>query len=73
MIRYALLPCVICVIGFTAAAQTNPWFNYIPALRGYLNLTDAQVERILANNSTYNREVRERQLRISQVQAEIAS
>jgi hypothetical protein len=64
---------LLCIFALTTAAQTNPWFNYIPALREYLTLTDAQVDGILANNATYNREVQERQTRITQVQTEIAS
>ncbi|HYZ86827.1 MAG TPA: hypothetical protein VE621_20595 [Bryobacteraceae bacterium] len=70
MLRPILL---LCIFALTTAAQTNPWFNYIPALREYLTLTDAQVDGILANNATYNREVQERQTRITQVQTEIAS
>ncbi|GEM_PF-5256695 len=49
--------------------QTRPM---LPQVREYLQLTNAQVLLIVANNDDYNRNAAERQQRIRQVQSEIA-
>ena len=67
MIRHALL---LCLFGFAAAAQqTTPW--YFESLRTYLTLTQAQIDRITANNKAYDDLVEERQGRIFGLQLEI--
>ncbi|MGE5489352.1 MAG: hypothetical protein ACM3ZB_16170 [bacterium] len=57
-------------------AQTvpNPWF-YQPLgqVQQYLQLTDAQLQTILANNGEYNQFATSKQTRISQLQSEIAT
>ncbi|MCZ2078565.1 MAG: hypothetical protein LC130_26665 [Bryobacterales bacterium] len=56
-----------------AWAQTNPWF-YQPLgqVKGFLQLSDGQLQTILTNNDEYNRWASEKQTRIRQVQTEIA-
>lgn len=53
-------------------AQDNRWFDFLPRLKQFLNLTDQQVTAILNNNEEYNRWGSEKQRRMVQVQTEIA-
>ena len=71
--------CLLIVIASaTAAAQTppppNPGFYPQPLaqVKEFLQLSDAQVQAILANNEEYNRWSAAKQARGSQVQGEIA-
>lgn len=72
------LPFSVVVVFFSSLtwAQTvpNPWF-YQPLgqVQQYLQLTDAQLQTILANNGEYNQLATTKQTRISQLQTEIAT
>ena len=55
-----------------AFTQTNRWFDQtLGQVKEYLQLTDGQVQTILANNDEYNQWSIEKQNRIRQVQSEI--
>ena len=57
----------------TAQTPTNPWFYQpLAQVKEFLQLSDAQVQIILANNEEYNRWSAAKQARGSQVQGEIA-
>jgi hypothetical protein len=72
------LPFSVVVVFFSSLtwAQTvpSPWF-YKPLgqVQQYLQLTDAQLQTILANNGEYNQLAATKQTRISQLQTEIAT
>jgi hypothetical protein len=63
---------VLALFASLASAQLPPrWFDPLPDLREFLQLTDAQIRTILSNNDDYNRWSAEKQMRIRQVQTEI--
>ncbi len=72
------LPFPVVVLLFASSAWTqtvpNPFYLYQPfgQLRVFLQLSDSQLQSILANNDEYNHWSYEKQARIRQIQAEIA-
>jgi len=71
------LPFVV-VAFFTSSmwAQTvpTPWFHQpLSQVQQYLQLTDAQLQTILANNGEYNQLAMTKRTRISQLQTEVAA
>lgn len=72
MQRSTLIFLALCAVS--AWAQSNPFYSYRPLeqVKEFVQLSDSQVQTILANNDEYNRWSAERQTRIRQVQSEIA-
>jgi hypothetical protein len=71
------LPATLLLIVASTRAQTvpNPFYGYQPLVQvqQFLQLTDAQLQAILANNGEYNQFAMTKQTRISQLQSEIAA
>jgi len=65
-------PAFLLLIVVPAWAQPPQFFQPLGQVKQFLQLSDSQVQTILANNEAYNRYSSERQTRIRQVQAEIA-
>lgn len=67
---------VVVFFGGLTWAQTvpNPWFRQpLGQIQQYLQLTDAQLQTILANNGEYNQLATTKQTRILQLQTGIAT
>ena len=64
---------IAAALSATAQTPTNPWFYQpLAQVKEFLQLSDAQVQSILASNEEYNRWSVEKQARAGQVQGEIA-
>jgi hypothetical protein len=68
------VPLTLLALATSGWAQSPQWF-YQPLgqVQQFLQLTDPQLETILANNGDYNQLAMTRQIRISQLQGEIAT
>lgn len=63
---------LVALLALPLCGQGPVQRQLLPQVRGFLQLTDAQVLGIVLNNDTYNRGIQERIQRIRQVQMEIA-
>lgn len=65
-----ILPAIL--LGGAAWAQPPFFYQPLAQVKQFLQLSDSQLQTILANNDNYNRSSAEKQNRIRQVQGEIA-
>lgn len=57
--------------ALSCAQSSNPFFQYLPVLREYLDLSQAQIEAIARANEEHDRWVWAKQVRLAEVQREI--
>ena len=59
-------------VAAPAMAQDNPWFDWLPQIKQYLQLTDTQVEAIKKNGQQFNNWLVPKLQRMTQVRSEIS-
>lgn len=59
-------------VALVHAQPENPFFDYLPAIRAYLEITPAQMQSIERANEEHSQWTWSKQLRLAQVQREIA-
>ena len=62
---------LLAIATFVAAQDPGRWFDYLPVIREYLDLSTAQMEAIGRSNEEHDQWTWSKQLRLAQVQREI--
>ena len=71
-IRFFVLLAAVLMVGPTWAQLPPVFYQPLAQIKQFLQLSDAQLQTILADNDDYNRFTADKQNRIAQVQSEIA-